>query len=170
MLDIHRCCIECTLYGDDSQNRFKQFLALMPSSPAITHSLIAISASHQAHSMAPIPKAVLPPATEGQPHLTYAGGDNLSCSDLSLTRTSDALAHSTLSVGSLRAALGCSDRSDALVATIFLLVWLDLVDDGRTAWKQHLDGLKVLLSLRRHPTIIKSNSHFQRWVEETFSE
>ena len=141
----------------------------MPSNPAITHTLIAISASHQAHSTASIPRAVLPPATEKRPHLASKGADNLSSSDLALTRFSDALAHSTLGVRSLREALGGSDCSDALVATIFLLAWLDLVDDGRIAWKQHLDGLKVLLSLRRHSPRMNFDSPFQRWFEETFA-
>lgn len=169
MLDIHRCCIECTLYADDSQNRFKQFLALIPTNPAITHSLIAIAASHQAHSMASPTRVTLPSTTEGRVHLNYARGDNLSSSDMAIIQYSDALAHSASGAGSLRQALASSDCSDALVASVFLLAWLDLVDEGRTAWKLHLEGLKILLALRRNSPGIKFNSPFQRWSEETFS-
>lgn len=135
----------------------------MPNNPAITHSLIAISAFHQAASLS---RAALPPATAEE---FRGGGDTLRHSDLALARNSDALVHSALSVGSLREALGSSDCSDALVATIFLLVWADLVEDGRMDWKLHLDGLKVLLSLRRQSSSLKFNLPFQRWSEETFS-
>ena len=133
MIDIHRCCIECTLHIDDSQNRFKQFLAFVPTNPAITHSLVAIAASHQAHSMASAPWATLLPTAEEQLHVASIGSDNFPTSDLALTQYSDALAHSASGAGSLRQALGRSDCSDALVATIFLLAWLDLVEDGLEA-------------------------------------
>ncbi|KAI1076923.1 fungal-specific transcription factor domain-containing protein [Whalleya microplaca] len=169
---LHRCCVECTLYEDDSRNRFKEFLALVPSNPVLIHSLIAVSASHQAQAGASIPHASSRPAIlDG----TAPDCDSLTRYDkLYLTQHSDALTHSTIGMGALREGLASTDCSDASVAAVFLLIWVDIMDSGKTSWKYHLEGLKVLISLRRSlgdllDTTANSNLAFQKWFEETFA-
>ncbi|KAI5866740.1 fungal-specific transcription factor domain-containing protein [Durotheca rogersii] len=171
---LHRCCGECTLYPDDSKNRFGQFLALIPGNPVLTHSLIAVSATHQAQEGISLPGAL---AESGRAiyHLANWNGSK-PLSKSSLTQHSDALTHSALGIGALRERLAGTDFSDALLAAVFLLIWVDVVDSGRSSWKFHLEGLSVLISLRRtlraNPDG-SANTHFDldfhNWFEETFA-
>ncbi|KAH9993468.1 fungal-specific transcription factor domain-containing protein [Xylariaceae sp. FL0662B] len=170
---IHRCSVECTLYEDDSPNRFKQFLVLIPSNPVLVHSLVAVAASHQAATC--IPRLSSQSTIHGK---SDSDGDNQGssgrCDKSLLTQHSDALTHSTLGMGALREGLANTDCSDALVAAVFLLIWVDIMDCGKTNWKFHLEGLKVLISLRRSlgellDMAADSNLTFQKWFEETFA-
>jgi len=42
-----------------------------------------------------------------------------------------------------------SCRSDPTIASIFLLIFLDLVESGNDRWNAHLEGAKALLSLNK---------------------
>ncbi|KAI1407873.1 hypothetical protein F5Y13DRAFT_173949 [Hypoxylon sp. FL1857] len=147
---VHRCCVECTLYEPDSPNCFKQFLTLMPGNPGLIHSILAISALHQARSTACAHNTSPDPTIPAQPFFSCMNVATGPSSDLALTQYSDGVAHSALSMSALREALAnAADSLDALIATVFILIWCDIVDSGKTAWRHHLSGLKGLISLQR---------------------
>ncbi|KAI5918971.1 fungal-specific transcription factor domain-containing protein [Camillea tinctor] len=180
---IHRCCIECTLYGDDSQNRFKHFMVLLPDNPVLVHIMIALSATHQASA------AICPPRTPEASGASSAlavlrrkglpRSDSNSLThrnDLFSTQRLDALSHLSLGMGALREAVANAKYSDALIATIFLLTWIDVMESKGSTWRLHLEGLKTLISLRRNPSseaISDSqsniNSPFQIWFEDFYT-
>jgi hypothetical protein len=42
-----------------------------------------------------------------------------------------------------------SCRTDSTIASIFLLIFLDLVESGNDRWNAHLEGAKTLLALNK---------------------
>ncbi|KAI0147845.1 fungal-specific transcription factor domain-containing protein [Hypoxylon sp. NC0597] len=166
---VHRCCVECTLYEPDSPNCFKQFLTLMPGNPVLVHSILAISAFHQARSTACAHNASQGPILLEQPSIDCMDVTSISHSgNLASSQYSDAIAHSSLSMSALRVALAnASDSLDALLATVLILIWLDVVDSGKMAWKHHLEGLKVLISLQRASQ--KGTTGLRAFFVETFA-
>ncbi|KAL7629029.1 hypothetical protein AAE478_000547 [Parahypoxylon ruwenzoriense] len=172
---LHRCCVECTFYPNDSRNRFARFLALIPRNPVLVHSLIAVSATHQAQAGVCISPTSSLFATTGQPAPDFVNWDKLMRDNkLLLVQYSDALTHSTLGISALREGLASTDCSDALVAAVLLLIWVDVLESGKANWKLHLEGLSVLIALRRSlskgsDTNVNSSSDFQNWFEETFT-
>ncbi|OTA88167.1 hypothetical protein M434DRAFT_125466 [Hypoxylon sp. CO27-5] len=166
---VYRCCVECTLYEPDSPNCFKQFLTLMPGNPVLVHSILAISAIHQARSTACAHNASQAPILLEQSPIDCVDVTSLSHStELASSQYSDAIAHSSSSMSALREALAnAPDCLDALLATVFILIWLDVVDSGKMAWKHHLEGLKVLISLQRSSR--KDATGLKAFFEETFA-
>ncbi|KAI0842206.1 fungal-specific transcription factor domain-containing protein [Hypoxylon sp. FL0890] len=172
---IHRCCVDCTIYEPHAPNRFKQFLALMPGNPVLFHSILAIAAFHQARSASCAYDALPEPTIPEQPLLiTKINHSNDSASP----QYSDAITHSARSISALRESLAnAADSLDALLATVFILIWLDTVDSGTTIWKQHLEGLRGLILLQRGSRLgatdlrVKnaSSSPLRAFFEETFA-
>ncbi|KAI1476995.1 fungal-specific transcription factor domain-containing protein [Daldinia eschscholtzii] len=177
---VHRCCMECTLYEPASPNGFRQFLVMIPDNPALAHSILAISAIHQAQEIKCIsnnnnnlPKAIT--FNESSPDYMNVANDRNN--DVrSSTQYTDALVHSSLCITALRNALdNAPDAFGALIASVLLLIWVDMLDSGATAWKHHIDGLRVLVSLQRSARVRNANSRvratsiLQTWFEETFS-
>ncbi|KAI1383322.1 fungal-specific transcription factor domain-containing protein [Hypoxylon trugodes] len=168
---IDRCCLECTLYEPEAPNAFKQFLTLMPGNPVLIHSILAVAASHQARAVA---QSAASPSENGISRQLALNCTEVTRfkppNDASSAHYSDALTHSSISLGALREALAkTAETLDALIAAVILLIWVDVVDSGKSAWKHHLEGLKVLLSSQRAESRPNATSTLQTWFEETFS-
>lgn len=137
--DLRECCSECTIYGDDFGNPFKQMLLLMPHNTAMRDIIVAISVYHQAR------------AGVASVSTTQSYGSSLvtAKTELSSIDYATVMGHAYKATHSLRTALSSEDCSDAVVAASFLFTWLDMLDTEHPSWHHHLAGMKDLMCLRR---------------------
>ncbi|KAI0135240.1 fungal-specific transcription factor domain-containing protein [Daldinia grandis] len=174
---VHRCCMECTLYEKTSPNGFREFLVMIPGNPALVHSILAISAIHQAQAVICIPDI---PAKHIASDGTFLDRMDVASSRgydaTSSAQYTDALTHLSLCINALRGSLNDgTDTLGAAIASVLLLVWADVIDSGTTSWKHHLEGLEVLVSLQRSArganpgSQMRTASALQTWFEETFA-
>jgi hypothetical protein len=160
--DLQECCSECTIYGDDFGNPFKQMLLLMPHNPVVRDIIVAISVYHQARAGVGCSSAATPDSksklinSDLQPHsIDYAS----------------VMGHAYRATSSLRTALSIQDCSDAIVASSFLFTWLDMLDTDVPSWHHHLAGMKDLMCLRenRHASTSRVESAFQGFFREAYA-
>ncbi|KAG6354132.1 hypothetical protein INS49_005103 [Diaporthe citri] len=136
---LRECCSECTIYGDDFGNPFKQMLLLIPHNNAMRDIVVAISVYHQARA-----GVTSVPATQSYDSSLVTAKPELSSIDLATV-----MGHAYKATHSLRTALSSEDCSDAVVASSFLFTWLDMLDTEHPSWHHHLAGMKDLMCLRR---------------------
>lgn len=160
--DLRECCSECTIYGDDFGNPFKQMLLLMPHNTVVRDIIVAISVYHQARASVACPPAATSDLksslvkVELQPNsIDYA----------------TVMAHAYRAACSLRTALSSEDCSDAIVASSFLFTWLDMLDTEVPSWHHHLAGMKDLMCLRenRHASASTVESVFHGFFREAYA-
>lgn len=137
--DLRECCSECTIYGDDFGNPFKQMLLLMPHNIAMRDIIVAISVYHQARA-----GVACAPATHSHQSSLVTAKPELSSIDYATV-----MGHAYKATHSLRTALSSEDCSDAVVASSFLFTWLDMLDTELPTWHHHLAGMKDLMCLRQ---------------------
>lgn len=129
-------------------------MSMTPASPVLMHSVIAISALHQASARAlsarprgsgsGSPDADTGPRVGTPRHQLVPGSDGPDS-----TQHSEGLRHTALAIEALRQALDRNDASDSVLAAVFHLGWVGFVDPESDVWGTHLHGLKGLLSERR---------------------
>ena len=136
--DLRECCSECTIYGDDFGNPFKQMLLLMPHNTVLQDIIVAISVYHQARAgVAPNPAEQNFASSLVKAKLESSSNDYATV-----------MVHAYKATNSLRNALSNQDYSDAVVASSFLFTWLDMLDTELPSWHHHLAGMKSLMCLR----------------------
>ncbi|GFF38321.1 uncharacterized protein AFUA_5G13800 [Aspergillus udagawae] len=117
---------------DSNHNPFRNLISLAVKDPLLLSAVLALAARHRAN--------------EGQ---TFNGikapvpwMDNAQ---------QDALVFKHQAIQGLSQIIGDpgSCRTDSTVASIFLLIFLDLVESGNDRWNVHLEGAKALLSLSK---------------------
>lgn len=61
----------------------------------------------------------------------------------------------------LEKSTGSALENDVLVASISLLVWVDLLEAGKNTWRIHLEGMKKIIGLDKsqHPLSAQSPSN-----------
>ncbi|KAH8777699.1 fungal-specific transcription factor domain-containing protein [Diaporthe sp. PMI_573] len=159
---LRECCSECTIYGDDFGNPFKQILLLIPHNTVVRDIIVAISVYHQARASVAFPPAATPDLksslvkAELQPNsIDYA----------------TVMAHAYRATCSLRSALSSEDCSDAIVASSFLFTWLDMLDTEVPSWHHHLAGMKDLMCLResKHASASTAKSVFHGFFREAYA-
>lgn len=139
---MRECCSECTIYGDDFGNPFKQMLVLMPHNTAVRDIIVAISVYHQARAgSACLPAALLQPLTSSPVKAEF---EPKPIDDTTV------MTHAYRATSSLRAALSQEDCSDAVVASSFLFTWLDMLDTDVPSWQHHLTGMRSLMRLQEN--------------------
>jgi hypothetical protein len=134
-IDNKRICKLYILFDSDS-NPFRNLLSLSLEDLALQKSIVALAARHFAntgHSF-DATDAVTPS------RFRHANIDAL----LFKTQTIEALSSSLSQLGSL--------RTETTMATILLLIFLDLLESGIDGWNSHLQGARSLLMLS-HPLI-----------------
>ncbi|KAH8897295.1 hypothetical protein GQ53DRAFT_713044 [Thozetella sp. PMI_491] len=153
-----RCCAEGIMYGDDSKNSFKRFISMM-GNPAVSHTILAISACHQAHSGMPSLHDADAPKPEGHEcSLKYVTDTDAH------TQHVDGLIHCSKAIQALSEALAKGDSSDAIIVAVFLLGWVDMLESGKRHWWHHVIGMGNLLVQRRG----LSRTPLQDSLEESF--
>ncbi|GAQ09868.1 hypothetical protein ALT_7189 [Aspergillus lentulus] len=117
---------------DSNQNPFRSLVSLAVKDPLLLSAVLALAARHRANegrtfngSEAPIPWM-----------------DNAQ---------QDALVFKHQAIQGLSQIVGDPEscRTDSTIASIFLLIFLDLVESGNDRWNAHLEGAKTLLSLNK---------------------
>ncbi|KAK1569358.1 fungal-specific transcription factor domain-containing protein [Colletotrichum navitas] len=144
-----RCCIECSIYEENSVNPFRQFLPLIQNSPLVHHTIVSLAAHHRARGATPLrwlKRLSFPPhdASETIP----SRDDAVPLQSLISTHYSSALSHKRRAIQNLRQALAAADHSDSVVVSTLLLIWVELLDSGYQSWRHHLSGMRGLIISR----------------------
>ncbi|KAF7183562.1 hypothetical protein CNMCM7691_003841 [Aspergillus felis] len=117
---------------DSNHNPFRNLISLAVKDPLLLSAVLALAARHRAN--------------EGQ---TFNGVEApVPWMD---NAQQDALVFKHQAIQGLSQIIGDpgSCRTDSTVASIFLLIFLDLVESGNDRWNVHLEGAKALLSLSK---------------------
>ncbi|KAJ4127535.1 hypothetical protein NW765_016014 [Fusarium oxysporum] len=133
---------ECVVYNNSPFNPFLSLMLLMPSSQALSHIMISISAFHIAHRL-DISQVQLQP-------------DHSEVLRIALFNKQKALRY-------LKHELQVQPEinTDAVIAAVLLFVNLDVVEFGGRGWKYHLRGAEELIRIRKRFVIDNS----ERWMQ-----
>lgn len=133
---------ECVVYNNSSFNPFLSLMPLMPSSQALSHIMISISAFHIAHRL-DISQAQLQP-------------DHSEVVRIALLNKQKALR-------CLKHELRVQPEinTDAVIAAVLLFVNLDVVEFGGRGWKYHLRGAEELIRIRKGLVVDDS----EKWLQ-----
>ncbi|OBT53418.1 hypothetical protein VE04_07002 [Pseudogymnoascus sp. 24MN13] len=131
-LDYYNRCI-CKLFivYDSDQNPFRNLISLALGNSTLLKAILALAARHNANRhylLRQQPLLATPPASS--------------------TSDKDALLYKCQAIQGLSLALNdaVSRRQDTIAASIFLLVFLDLLESGCDRWNFHLEGAKNLIA------------------------
>ncbi|KZL85089.1 c6 finger domain-containing protein [Colletotrichum incanum] len=153
-----RCCMECSIYEENSVNPFRQFLPLMQSSPLVHHTIVSLAAHHRARCATPLrwPRR-LSYCSNGSSKAEMSYNDMVSTQMLTSAHYASALDHKRRAIQHLRQALKSADYSDSVIVSTLLLIWVELLESGYKSWRYHLDGMRGLLTSRTKPGHVESN-------------
>ncbi|KAK2012843.1 hypothetical protein LZ32DRAFT_677152 [Colletotrichum eremochloae] len=135
-----RCCMECSIYEENSVNPYRQFLPLVQFSPLVHHTIVSLAAHHRSRSDTPL--------------RVPSHDDAVPLQVLTSTHYSSALFHKRRAIQNLRQALAAIDYSDPVVISTLLLIWIELLESGYRSWRHHLSGMRGLIISRSR------SSHF----------
>ncbi|KAJ6109350.1 hypothetical protein N7486_001584 [Penicillium sp. IBT 16267x] len=116
---------------DSESNPFRNLLTHATESSTLRNSIIAVAARHFANSGQPFDQA----EDALCPRYVNANVDALHFKRKTIQALSSSLSHPE------------SSRKDETMATVLLLIFLDLLESGIDGWKHHLRGAEGLLSL-----------------------
>ncbi|KAL4805354.1 fungal-specific transcription factor domain-containing protein [Aspergillus unguis] len=116
---------------DSENNPFRNLISLALSDKTLLDAALALAARHRANAAQPF----------------SLNGVNISLIPADADR--DALRYKYRAIHGLSRSIGTRDAySDATVASVFLLVFLDLLESGCDRWNYHLEGAKSLMALK----------------------
>ncbi|KAJ5917340.1 hypothetical protein N7466_010894 [Penicillium verhagenii] len=115
---------------DSNKNPFRSLISLGLKDPVLLKALLALAARHHVNSGQSFDQAELP--TELR--LVNANRDALSFKQQAIESLSHYLRDNR------------NYKQDTIVASIFLLVFLDLIESGSDGWNFHLEGAKKLIA------------------------
>ncbi|KAJ5725445.1 uncharacterized protein N7483_006802 [Penicillium malachiteum] len=127
--DNERICKLFIVYDSD-RNPFRSLIPLGLKDPVLLKSLLALAARHHVNTGRSFHYANLPT----EPGLINANRDALSFKHQSIEALSRSVQHDQLR------------NQDTTVASIFLLIFLDLIESGGDGWNFHLEGVKKLIT------------------------
>lgn len=139
---------------DGVKNPYRGLIPFVEGAPVLTETLAAVGALHYAYLSSNNKLLRLRPPRRDSLD-TDSGGAQHECLPLSLENSSVAYEHFlSLKQQALRSlSLNISDESlrhdDRTVASILVLILLDVIESGNGAWKYHLEGAKNLLKSRQ---------------------
>ncbi|KAJ5945047.1 hypothetical protein N7516_005215 [Penicillium verrucosum] len=118
---------------DSPRNPFRSLISLGLNDPVLQKGILALAARHHANTGQPFHQIQAP---------TSAGLINAN---------RDALLFKHQAMEALSRVLGDGriEKSDTTVASIFLLIFLDLLESGSEGWNFHLEGAKSLITSHR---------------------
>lgn len=127
--DNERICQLFIVY-DTNRNPFRSLITLGLESPVLLKALLALAARHHVNKGQPFHKTESPTS----PQLVTANRHALAFKHQAMESLSQSLTDPKLS------------KQDTTVASIFLLVFLDLLESGSDGWNFHLEGAKNLIA------------------------
>ncbi|KAJ5612776.1 hypothetical protein N7510_005970 [Penicillium lagena] len=132
--DNERICKLFIVY-DSERNPFRNLIPLGFEDPVLLKAILTLAARHHANS--------------GQPFHQLEG----TASPEFIKINHDALLFKHEAVKALSSALAdtSSAKRDSIVASIFLLIFLDLLESGSSGWNFHLEGAKRLIAYTEPP-------------------
>ncbi|KAI1009178.1 hypothetical protein LB504_002916 [Fusarium proliferatum] len=133
---------ECVVYNNSSFNPFLSLMPLMPSSQALSHIMISISAFHIAHRL-----------DISQSQLQPGHSEVVRIALLNKQKALRYLKHELRVQPEI--------NTDAVIAAVLLFVNLDVVEFGGRGWKYHLRGAEELIRIRKR--LVKGGS--EGWVQ-----
>ncbi|KAJ5627786.1 hypothetical protein N7490_010014 [Penicillium lividum] len=124
-----RICKLFIVYDSD-KNPFRSLIPLGLKDPALLKALLALAARHHVNAGQSFDQAETPT----EPRLVNAHWDALSFKHQAIEALSHSLHDNT------------DYKQDTIVASIFLLIFLDLIESGSDGWNFHLEGAKKLIA------------------------
>lgn len=130
MSDEHRICQLFIVY-DTNRNPFRNLIPLGLECPVLLKALLALAARHHVNTGQSFSEPISPKF----PELVIANRQALAFKHQAMKALSNLLADRTLS------------QQNSTVASVFLLIFLDLLESGSDGWNFHLEGAKKLIAL-----------------------
>lgn len=127
--DNERICKLFIVYDSD-KNPFRNLIPLGMKDPVLLKALLAMAARHRANTG----QSFHQPDKPTSPSLINANRDALLFKHQAMESLSHSIRDKNLS------------NQDATVASIFLLIFLDLLESGSDGWNFHLEGAKNLIA------------------------
>lgn len=115
---------------DSDKNPFRSLIPLGLKNPVLLKSLLALAARHHVNTG----QSFYQPTAPTEPGLINANRDALLFKHQAMEALSQTLRNNELA------------SQDTTVASIFLLIFLDLIESGSDGWNFHLEGAKKLIS------------------------
>ncbi|KAJ5294950.1 hypothetical protein N7508_009771 [Penicillium antarcticum] len=129
-----RICKLFIVYDSD-KNPLRSLIPLGMKEPILQKAILALAARHHVNSGQPFHQFQAPTS----PGLINANRDALLFKHQAMEALSRALGNANSN----------SSKKDTTVASIFLLIFLDLLESGSDGWNFHLEGAKSLISSQR---------------------
>lgn len=118
---------------DSPRNPFRSLISFGLSDPVLQKGILALAARHHANTGQPFHQIQAPTSAS----LVNANRDALLFKHQAMAALSRVLGE------------GRTEKSDTTVASIFLLIFLDLLESGSEGWNFHLEGAKSLIVSHR---------------------
>lgn len=131
-IDNDRICKLFIVY-DSEKNPLRSLISLVPSDPILLKAVLALAAQHKANT--------------GQQTYEAPSGRLTDAHHHALTFKHDAIHGLSQAVQDVELC-----RQDSTVASIFLLIFLDLLESGSDRWNVHVEGAKNLIALLNERT------------------
>lgn len=132
LVDNDRICKLFIVY-DSEKNPLRSLISLVPSDETLLKAVLALAAQHKANTGQQIFATPSGRLTDAHHHALIFKHD-------AIHGLSQAVQHVDL----------C--RQDSTVASIFLLIFLDLLESGSDRWNVHIEGAKNLIALLNQQT------------------
>lgn len=129
MQDNEKICNLFIVYDSD-KNPFRGLIPLGLKDRVLLKAMVALAARHHANTGQSFYQTEIPTSSR----LVKADGDALTFKHQAMEALSYSLRDATLS------------KRDTTVASIFLLIFLDLLESGSDGWNYHLEGVKNLVA------------------------
>lgn len=125
-----KCVCKLFVMFDSQRNPLRQLIPAALANPALTASVMALSARHMANGKQ------IQCQGQDEDHATR------------FKAHTDGLMYKQKAICGLIQALNdpISRSRDVLILSAFILIFLDLLESGRDQWKSHLGGIKKLVS------------------------
>lgn len=127
----NQCICRLFIVYDSERNPFRTLIAIALNDSILLDAVLSLAARHRANSSRP-----------------FADHDDATGSELANIHR-DALHFKHRAIHGLSRAVSSPKlrKADATVATVFLLIFLDLLESGCDRWNKHIEGAKSLMTL-----------------------
>lgn len=132
MIDNDRICKLFIVYDSD-RNPFRSLISLGLKDPVLLKAILALAARHNANTG----------------HSFYQHDEHKSPIFIHANRDAFLFKHQAMEALSRALSGSTVDIQDTKVASIFLLIFLDLLESGSDGWNFHLEGAKSLIASHR---------------------
>lgn len=137
---------------DSERNPFRSLISFGLKDPVLQKAILALAARHHTNTGQSFNQLQAPTA----PDLVNANRDAL------------LFKHQAMEALSRAISTGDTQKNDTTVASIFLLIFLDLLESGSDGWNFHLKGVKSLIT--SHRPLLESHAGVNNGLGQTLQE